>query len=127
VVRQLSWVVIPSIIIVCVAVAAEQKFGPPQLRCASAAIFLTMPVALLTLWLVRREQVRRPNVAIMLILAGSLARMMLALGGGLIVFLGTDWCRSGGVSFWFWLIAAYLSTLTAEVFVLAKAGWRGVS
>lgn len=121
--RDYGWVTLPSLALLAAAPAIELATDARHIPSALAAVALTLPVALLTLRLLARSvRERSPKAAIGMI-AGKILRMTVAIGGGALVVLATEWGRAAGFSFWIWLVVAYLSTLAAEVFVLAKPGW----
>lgn len=123
--RDYGWVALPSLGLLVAAPAVELATDSRQLPLALAAVALTLPAALVTLRLLSRSvRERSPKAAIGMI-AGKILRMTVAIGGGALVVLATEWGRTAGFSFWIWLVVAYLSTLAAEVFVLAKPGWVG--
>lgn len=123
--RSYGWVTVPSLAIVALAPPVEVATGSRQIPSALVAVALTWPVAILTLWWTRRLMRVRPRRAAVGFIAGSLLRMAVAVTGTLLAVTRTDWGRAAGLSFWVWIVVAYLSTLAAEVFVLAKPGWVG--
>ncbi len=126
--KEWVWLATPSLILLtiagCVSVASDDA---KHLRNASIAVMLCLPVAAFSLWLIRRMAKDHPKRAAIGMLAGMLMRFTVAIAGGCAVYLGFDTIHADGVVFWFWVLAAYLSTLTAEVFVLAKPGWVGAA
>lgn len=123
--RDYGWVTLPSVAILAVAPLAERWIGPEQILCAMIAVLLVWPVGLASVWWVRRLMARSPRRFAVGWAAASLVRMTAALGGGCVFFFGRDWEPTTGVALWVWIVVAYLSTLAAEVFVLAKSGWVG--
>lgn len=123
--RDYGWVSVPSLAILIFAPLVEAATDSRQIPSALVSVALTWPVALLTLWWTRKLMRDQPRRAALGFIAGSLLRMVVALAGSVSVATLTDWGRAAGLSFWVWLIVAYLSTLAAEVFVLAKPGWVG--
>lgn len=101
----------------------ESLTAKPVMLAMLAAVLITLPVALVTLLIVRRQTnpQRVPIVWIVL----SVIRMIVALAGSLLVYLAVPRIESAGLWYWFGIAVAYLSTLAAEVFVLAKPGWVG--
>lgn len=126
--EEWAWLATPSLLLLAVAgcVSAITDDAKP-LRNAAIAVILCLPVAALSLWLIRRMARDHPKRAAIGMLAGMLVRSTVAVAGGCAVYLGFDTIHADGVIFWFWVLAAYLSTLAAEVFVLAKPGWVGAA
>ncbi|QEL17046.1 hypothetical protein PX52LOC_04022 [Limnoglobus roseus] len=118
--RDYGWVTLPSLLIL-----AASWFGPDQIANGCIAVLLVWPVGLFSVWWVRRLMARHPRRVAVGWGAVSLLRMTVALGGGCAFFFGQDREPADGVALWVWIIVAYLSTLAAEVFVLAKPGWVG--
>jgi len=54
-------------------------------------------------------------------LFGVLLRGLAIVGGGAILFFGTDVYDARGMSLWAWLIGVYLSTLAVETVLLGRA------
>jgi len=126
--EEWAWLATPGLLLLAVAgsvsVAAD---AAKQLRNAGIAVLLCLPVAALSLWLIRRMAKDHPKRAAIGMAVGMLMRSTVAIAGGCAVYLGFDTIYADGVFFWIWVLAAYLSTLAAEVFVLAKPGWVGVA
>ncbi len=123
--REYGWVMVPALAILAIAPMIEIATGIRQILPAIVSVALTWPVAALTLWFAKKQMRDNPRRAALGFIAGSLLRMVVALAGAVLVATFAEWGRESGVSFWFWLVVAYLSTLAAEVFVLAKPGWVG--
>lgn len=123
--RDCGWIAVLALAILALASVAEAVTGIRQIMPAVVSVALTGPVAALTLWLTKRLMRGDPRRAALGFIAGSLLRMVVAVVGAVLVATFAEWGRESGVSFWVWLVVAYLSTLAAEVFVLAKPGWVG--
>ena len=123
--RDTGWVTVPALAILALAPMVEVATGTRQILPALVSVALTWPVAVLTLWFTKKLMRDNPRRAALGFIAGSLLRMVVAMAGAVLVATFAEWGRESGVSFWVWLIVAYLSTLAAEVFVLAKPGWVG--
>ncbi len=126
--EEWAWLATPSLLLLafagCVSVATDDA---KPLRNAGIAVMLCLPVAAFSLWLIRWMARDHPKRAAIGMAAGMLMRSTVAIAGGCAVYLGFDTITADGVFFWIWVLAAYLSTLAAEVFVLAKPGWVGVA
>lgn len=123
--RDYGWVSLPSLMVLVIAPLVEWVIGPEQVVSAVIAVALTWPVGIASVWGMRRLMARDPRRSAVGWVAASLLRMAVALGGGCAFFFGRDWEPATGVALWVWIVVAYLSTLAAEVFVLAKPGWVG--
>ncbi len=121
--RDYGWVTLPSLAVLAAAPVAEFATGGRHLMSATAAVLLTWPMALFSLWWVGSRTDRR-MVAIVVIAAGLL-RQVVAVAGSVLVYFAADWTKAAGWTYWLWIAVAYLSSLAAEVFVLAKPGWVG--
>lgn len=94
-----------------------------QARVGGVAVLLTLPLALLSAgWMLRQANPRRAAIGW---IVWSLLRMMVAVAGSVIGYFVAEWTAAAGLMYWLWIAVAYLSTLAAEVFVLAKPGWVG--
>jgi hypothetical protein len=123
--RDYGWVTLPSLALLLAAPVLESAMDSRQIPSALAAVALTWPVTAATLGWLRRLLRDKPRQAAIGFMAASLLRMVVAVGGAVLVATQTEWGRAAGFSFWIWIAVAYLSTLAAEVFVLAKPGWVG--
>lgn len=123
--RDYGWVTLPAVVLLAVAPLAEAAVGPGQVLDSILAVLLVWPVGLFGVWWMRRLMARHPRRAAVGWGAMALLRMTVALGGGCAFFFGRERGPDDGVALWVWIIVAYLSTLAAEVFVLAKPGWVG--
>ncbi len=123
--RDYGWVALPSAVLLAVSPITEVLYGPGQVTNSLLAVLLVGPVGLFSIWWMQRLMARHPRRAAVGWGAMSLLRMTVALGGGCAIFFGRDREPNDGVALWVWIIVAYLSTLAAEVFVLAKPGWVG--
>jgi glucose-6-phosphate-specific signal transduction histidine kinase len=121
--RDYGWVILPSLVILLVA----PLFGESHLRCSLIAVALTLPVALLCLAWMRRVRETNPKLTVVVMLASSMLRILVAFGGGALVFFAMGWASANDLTLGIWIAVAYLSTLTAEAVVLARPGWIGTS
>jgi hypothetical protein len=116
--RTAALVLAPSLAILAIAALVGEW------RSGAVAVALTAPLALLSAgWMLRQTDARRAAIGWM---AWTLLRMIVATAGSVLVFVVAEWTAAAGLMYWLWIAVAYLSTLAAEVFVLAKPGWVGV-
>lgn len=54
-------------------------------------------------------------------LLGVVLRALAVVGGGMALYLCTDWYRTRGVALWVWLIGVYLSTIAVEIALQVRA------
>ena len=123
--RDYWTVTVPGLAILALAVLAEIGTDTRQIAPALVAVLLTWPVAMVTLCWMRRLIRRNPRGVGIGMIAGTVLRMAVAAGGAGAVYAWTDLGIAAGIMFWVWIVVAYLSTLAAEVFVLARPGWVG--
>lgn len=94
---------------------------PGYLADAATAVLLVLPVTLASHVVTLRWARRQPSGAFLGMLAGAMLRVMVIVGGGVLLYLGTDWYRPRGVALWVALIAAYVATLAVELALHAGA------
>jgi hypothetical protein len=111
--------------ILAVAPALEIWTAPGLMLAAVLAVVVVWPAAALSLWWMRRLMAHDPKRSAVGMIATALLRMTVAFGGGCLAFFGLNWEPTAGLALWLLIAVAYLSTLAAEVFVLAKPGWVG--
>lgn len=89
------------------------------LSAAGAALILVLPPGVMVLLCLRRPNLS-PYSRVGVVLLGSLLRLLLGVGGGLLVYRllrqTTGW---EPLIFWSWLLGTYLVALTVETIVLA--------
>lgn len=122
--RDAGWVTLPSLVLLLVSPLVEWATGERHLPSVLVAVTLTWPAALFSLWWVGSRTDRRR--AVLVTIAASLIRQLVAVAGSVLIYFAADWTKAAGWTYWLWIAVAYLSTLSAEVFVLAKPGWVGV-
>ena len=110
---------VPIGIIGVVAAPLAMAFGSHQWVCAGTGLGLTVPAGLVTLlvaeWLGKTSQYG----GLLAAFVGTFVRLATGLGGGLLVFLACGQVfRGDPLSYWLWLLAAYLTTLTIEMALL---------
>jgi hypothetical protein len=91
-----------------------------QLIAAAVAVGLCVPAAFGTFWLTRWLAARHPLGGVIGMLLGTMARLVIAIGGGMAVYFLTDAVRGAGLGFWFWLLFTYLAALVAETVLLVR-------
>jgi hypothetical protein len=95
--------------------------GPYQWICFAVAVVLTVPAGLVTLfasvWLTNAS----PYGRIVSLFLGTFVRLAVGVGGGVAVFFSAgSTFRVDPMSFWLWLLGAYLITLTIEMVLLVR-------
>lgn len=123
--RDYGWISLPSLGILAVAPLLESRVGSGIVLAAVVAVLLVWPVAVFSLWWMRRLMARDPRRSAVGMAGTAILRMTAAFGGGCLAFFGLNWEPTVGLALWLLIVVAYLSTLAAEVFVLAKPGWVG--
>ncbi len=93
--------------------------GPHQWLCAACAYALTVPAGLATLLVSAELSKSSPWGKVTGVFVGTFIRLFVGLGGGVAVFLGFGATfRSDPVSYWLWLLGAYLLSLIVETTLL---------
>ena len=111
----------PILIIGIVAVPLGLLRGSYQWLCSGVAIGLTVPAGLVTLFATAWLNKTSPFGRFVAVFLGSFVRLFVGLGGGLVVFFASgSTFRVDMVSFWLWLMIAYLITLTIETILLIR-------
>lgn len=112
---------LPVLLVCLVAAPLGMMRGPYQWLCSSVALALTLPPAVATFLASVKINRRSPYGRVVSLVMGTLVRVMVGFGGGLVVFFasGTTF-REDPLSFWFWLMGAYLVTLAMESVLLFK-------
>jgi hypothetical protein len=119
---------LPVLLVGLVAVPLGLWRGPHQWLCAGVALALTVTPGLVTLVLSDRLAKGSPYGAITALFLGTFVRLGVGFGGALVVFLAAgDTFRRDPVSFWGWVLGAYLTTLAVETAMLGRqvAGGSG--
>ncbi len=108
-------------------------FGRQHLACGFVSFGLAMPPAVLTLWLTRWLARRSPYGALLGFAIGPVVRLPVVLGAAAAVFLlardGVEWGSDFAhpLTFWLWVLFAYLVTLLTETALLARPALSGVA
>jgi hypothetical protein len=112
---------LPVLVVGLAAVPLGLWRGPHQWLCATVALGLTVTPGLVTLVLSDRLARGSPYGAITALFLGTFVRLAVGFGGAVVVFLAAgDTFRRDPVSFWGWLLGAYLTTLAVETAVLGR-------
>jgi hypothetical protein len=90
--------------------------GSYQWVCFGVALGLTVPVGLLTLFATAWLGKTSPYGGVISLFLGTFVRLLVGFGGGVVVFFAAGpTFRADPVSFWVWLLCAYLITLILEM------------
>jgi len=85
---------------------------------AASAGLCFIPSALTMAWALGEGQ-QTPEQRRLVALGGTISRMFFVLGAGLLLTSTIEYFRV--TTFWFWLLAFYLVTLTLEVVIVVRA------
>jgi hypothetical protein len=90
--------------------------GPYQWVCFGVALGLTVPAGLSTLFASAWLGKTSPYGGVISLFLGTFLRLLVGFGGGVVVFFAAGpTFRADPVSFWVWLLSAYLITLISEM------------
>jgi hypothetical protein len=117
--RVLLLIGLPVGLAAAVAVPLGLWRGPYQWLCAAVAVGLTVPPGLIALVLADRLR-DSPAARVLAVVGGTFVRVVLGFGGGGLVFLAAGpTFRTDPISFWLWVLFAYLVALAVETSLLA--------
>jgi hypothetical protein len=117
---------VPVVLAGAAAVPLGLWRGPYQWLCAAVAVGLTVPPGLITLLLAERYGRGSPAGRVLAVVLGTVVRVVLGFGGAGLVFLAAGATfRSDPVSYWLWVLFAYLVTLAVETALLAGGRTTG--
>jgi hypothetical protein len=122
VIRQAAILVcLPILILGFVAVPLGYLLGPYQWLCCGIAVGLTVPAGLLILLATRWLNHQSPYGRVVALVLGTFVRLLIGFGGGVLLFVaaGTTF-RMEPISYWLWLLGAYLVSLTIETILLVR-------
>ena len=119
--RQAAVLALPGVVVLLAAVPFWLAAGPVHLLSAGVAVALCVPPAVGTFWLTRWLAGRHPLGGVIGMAVGLAARVVVAVGGGAAAYLVAPDLRETGISFWLWLLSAYLLALLAETALLSGA------
>jgi hypothetical protein len=112
---------LPILIVGLVATPLGLLRGSYQWLCSGVAIGLTVPAGLVTLLAIAWLKKTSPYGVVAALFLGTFVRLVVGFGGGLLVFLASgSTFRVDPVSYWLWLLGAYLTTLTIETVLMAR-------
>jgi hypothetical protein len=119
--RAAILIVLPILVLGAIAIPLGLFYGSYQWMYFGVVIGVTVPPGFITLlaaeWLEKRLQFGR----VIALFVGTFVRLVIGFGGGLLFFLASDTTlRSDPLSFLFWLMGAYLVTLSVETVLLAR-------
>jgi hypothetical protein len=118
--RALLLVAITVGLVAAVALPLGLWRGPYQWLCAAVALGLTVLPGVLTLVAAERLGRGTPAARVLAVVGGTLVRVVLGFGGGVVVFLAAGpTFRADPISFWLWVLSAYLVALMTETSLLA--------
>lgn len=112
---------LPILIVGLVATPLGLVRGSYQWLCAGAAVALTVPAGFMTLLATGWLNKTSPYGQVIALFLGTFVRLVVGFGGGVLVFFA--WgptFRVDPMSFWLWLMGAYLSVLVVEMVLLVK-------
>ena len=80
---------------------------------------------MVTLLLAERLGKGSPYARVLPVVLGTLIRLAVGFGGGAVMFFASGATfRADPLSYWFWVLGAYLVTLVVETVLLARGGGR---
>lgn len=119
---------LPIAIIGLVAAPLGFFLGHYQWLCAGIGIGLTVPAGLMTLLAAEWLSKTSPYGGLIAACAGTFVRLAIGFGGGvLLFFVCGQLFRADPISYWLWLLAAYLTTLTIEMAVLVHKQFQATT
>jgi hypothetical protein len=118
--RQAAVLGLPAVLVLLLALPAGSVGGPVHPAAAGVAVGLTVPAAFGTFWLTRWMAARHPQGGVVGMLVGTALRVLVAFGGGAVVFLLTPMFREAVLGYWVWVLFAYLASLVAETALLVR-------
>ena len=95
--------------------------GEYQWLCAGIALALVVPPGVVTLILAERLGRGSPYGALLAVVLGTFGRLFVGFGGAAVVFFASNPTFHGDpISYWGWVLGAYLATLLTETVLLAR-------
>jgi len=96
--------------------------GPYQWLCAAVAVALVVPPGLVTLFVAERLGRTSAYGLLGAVFLGTFVRLAVGFGGAVLVFLlSKPTFQTDAISFWLWILGAYLTTLVVETVLLARS------
>ncbi len=112
--RDVLWLTLPAAVVLLAGVATGPVGGWNHTLAAGVAVALTLPVGLFALWFTGWLMARHPFGGLLGMMVGVAVRTLVAVGGGVVVFLLVPTLNELGGGFWVWLLVAYLSGLIVD-------------
>jgi len=127
VIRQIAILFgVPVLVAVAFAIPLAQWRGSHQWLCAAVALGLTVPVGVATFVIARRTATGSVCGHIAAMFLGTFVRVVVGFGGALMVFFAANSTfRNEPVSFFGWVLGAYLVNLTVEIALLGSRTVNG--
>jgi hypothetical protein len=111
---------VPILVAALVAVPLGLWRGSYQWLCAAVAVALVVPPGLVTLVVAERLGKSSPYGRVGAVFLGTFVRLVVGFGGAVLVFLlSKPTFQADAISFWLWVLGAYLTTLVVETVLLA--------
>jgi hypothetical protein len=79
-----------------------------------------VPMAATLLWIGYAHRGQKADQQLVAVLGGTGVRMFVVLGAGLVLTYGVPLFMQHQMTFWLWVLVAYLVTLTMEIAVLVR-------
>jgi hypothetical protein len=119
--RAIVLSVVPLGFAVLIGMPLGLWLGPYQWLCAGIAVGLTIPPGVITLILADRLSNSSPAAQVAALAFGPVVRMLIGFGGAVLVFkLAQPTFQADPLSFWGWVLGAYLTTLIVETAMLGR-------
>jgi hypothetical protein len=116
---------LPVLIAILAAVPLGLWRGSYQWLCAAIALGLVVPPGLLTLFASERLAQASPYARVGALVLGTVVRLLIGFGGAVLVFvLGKSTFQGDAISFWMWVLGAYLTTLLVETVLQVRTNSR---
>ncbi len=112
---------VPCAFAVLVAVPLAAWRGPYQWLCAAIALGLTVGPGVVTLLVADRLRKSSAAGQVAALVLGPAVRLAVGFGGAVAVFkLAQPTFQADPISFWGWVLGAYLTTLIVETVLLGR-------
>ena len=117
--RQAAVLAAPAVMVIAVGAVVGLIAGPVHGLAAAAAVGLCVVPAFGTFWLTTYLTAKYPFGGLIGMTVGVAVRLVVAVGGGMAVYFGTDAFGDARLGFWLWILSTYLATLVAETALIA--------
>jgi hypothetical protein len=119
--RAIVLAVVPLGFAVLIGVPLGLCLGSYQWLCAGIAVGLTIPPGVITLIWTERLSNSSPAARVAALAIGPVVRLLMGFGGAVLVFkLAQPTFQVDPLSFWGWVLGAYLTTLIVETAMLGR-------